>query len=293
MQDDPGKNILLLAILAVAVIGGFNKSQDLSRGISTEGTANTNAEIQYQIDQKQREVDKLREQITNEEVKKNASAYAGTIRLSYVNRGGDSTNEYIVLEHTRATNTPVRISGWTLHSNRSGVSVAIPKATVLFFANSINTEDPIVLLPGGIVYVVTGYSPNGTSFQVNKCSGYLSQFQTFIPYLYTNCPAPRTMDKSSIPNRIINDACLDYIDSMPACRIQTTNLPANWSPECTDFIYKKINYPSCVDTHKNDKDFYQNDWRVYLKRSDRLWLDRKENIVLYDDLGKIVSTLTY
>ncbi len=290
MEDGAGKNILLLVIVAVALLGGVQKSRN---PVDTTTTPRTNAEIQEQINNTQREIDILREKIIREEEKKNASPYSGVIRLSYVNRSDKSNSEYIVLEHTRSTNETVSISGWTLHSNSSGVSVAIPQASKLFFANNINSEENITLAPGGIVYVVTGYSPNGASFQLNICSGYLSQFQTFIPYIYTNCPAPRTMDLSSIPKRVANDACFDYIESFPSCRIQTENLPANWNPECKDFIYNKINYNSCIQTYKNNKDFYLNDWRVYLKRSERLWKDRREEIVLYDNAGKVVSVLKY
>jgi hypothetical protein len=92
---------------------------------------------------------------------------------------------------------------------------------------------------------------------------------------------------------VINDACFDYIESMGQCRIQTETLPLNWSHECTNFIYNKINYPSCVNTHKNDKDFYQKEWRVYLKRSEKIWKEKRETIILYDDHGKIVDTLKY
>ena len=157
----------------------------------------------------------------------------------------------------------------------------------------MNAEDDIVLTGGDILYLVTGVSPNGASFKVNKCSGYLGQFQTFVPYLTANCPLPKNEDLSGIPKLVINDACFDYINSMRSCKIQTKSLPVNWGSECINFIYNKINYPSCINTHKNDKDFYQREWRVYLKRSERLWKDKRETVVLYDNLGKIVSTLNY
>ncbi len=157
----------------------------------------------------------------------------------------------------------------------------------------LNTEDTIMLTGGDTLYLVTGISPNGASFKVNKCSGYLGQFQIFVPYLNNICPLPKDEDLSSIPNLVINDACFDRIDTMSRCRIQTAPLPQNLSSECTNFILNKINYPSCVNIHKNDKDFYQKEWRVYLGRSASLWKNKRETIVLYDSLGKIVDTLKY
>jgi hypothetical protein len=80
--------------------------------------------------------------------------------------------------------------------------------------------------------------------------------------------------------------------------MQNTNRPTTSriiqvERECTDFIYKKVNYPACIDTHKNDKDFYQNEWRIFLKRSETLWKNSREDIVLLDEEGKIVDEYKY
>lgn len=221
------------------------------------------------------------------------SKYDGYISIRSVNRYGDQNSEYIQLRTSSNASTSVPITGWTIKSESSGRSITIPKATYLFFADSANTEDPIVLGPNETVYLTTGYSPNGVSFKLNKCSGYLSQFLKWDPWLPGSCPAPRYEDLSSIPKTLNNDACFDYIDRMSSCRIQTSNLPANWSYECVNFIYSKINYPSCVNIHKNDKDFYKGEWRIFLKRSEKLWKSSRESIVLIDEDGKIVSRYTY
>lgn len=221
------------------------------------------------------------------------SKYSDLVYISYISRSTNPVNEVVQIRTRGNASTTVLISGWTLKSESTGQSVTIPKATYLFFANTVNSEEDIVLTGNEAVYLVTGYSPNGASFKINKCSGYLSQFQSWNPGLPYSCPSPRNENLSSIPKTVNNDACLDYIDSMPSCRIQTSNLPANWSYECTNFIYTKINYPTCVDTHKNDKDFWGKEWRVYLKRNARLWKDKRESVVLYDNEGKIVSKYTY
>lgn len=221
------------------------------------------------------------------------SKYASFISISSVNRYGDHNSEYIRLQTSSNTSTSVPITGWTIKSESSGRTVTIPKATYLFFADSQNAENDVVLGPNEIVYITTGYSPNGVSFKLNKCSGYLSQFLRWDPWLPGSCPAPKNEDTSSIPKTLNNDACFDYIDRMPSCRIQTSNVPANWSYECTNFIYTKINYPTCISTHKNDKDFYKGEWRIFLKRNEKLWKSSRESIVLIDEEGKIVSRYTY
>lgn len=221
------------------------------------------------------------------------SKYSNHVSISYVSNGSTPNTEYVQIRTTGNASTTIPITGWTLISTSTGRSVKIPKAIYLYFADSQNYEQNIVLGANETVYLITGYSPNGASFKVNKCSGYLQQFQTFKPALPYSCPAARNENLSSIPKTVNNDACFDYIDGMPPCRIQTEELPANWSYECTNFIYNKVNYPSCINVHKADKDFYKSEWRVYLQRSEKLWKDYRETVVLYDNDGKIVSKYEY
>lgn len=291
-KDDSLGLILILGIIAIALFGGAKNSQNFF-GTGQSQNQNNQQNIERQIQDTQIKVDDLKKQIQEEEDKKTRSKYYNQVQIQYINRSDNPSYEYVAIKFNDSATTTIDVTGWQLKSLSSGSSVTIPKGTQLFFANTPNYEEDIVLIPGDLVYLVTGVSPNGSSFRVNKCSGYLSQFQTFIPYLSTNCPAPRNEDLSSIPKIKVNYDCLDYIQYFPSCRIQTTSLPINWSYECTDFIYKKINYPSCVDAHKNEKDFYQKEWRVYLKRSESVWEYRRENVVLYDNQGKVVSSIQY
>ena len=183
------------------------------------------------------------------------------------------------------------MDGWTL-GTASGLSVPIPKSDILYFDNSVNAEnDTVVLYPGDKAFVISGQSPIGVSFRVNKCSGYLAQFKNFNPYLSNNCPLARDENLSSIPRRVENDACFDMLSNYPICHAQVDSLPLGFSYECTKFITEKLNYNSCIDTHKNDKDFYQKEWRIYLKRNTELWTNsRYEVVTLYDNQGKIVDT---
>lgn len=292
-KDDTLGIVVLLSIVAIGLFGGANKGVSLLNNTSPNQTqAQKQADIQRQITDAEYKAEQLKKQVQLEEEKKYASVYKDIVDLSFVNRSTDPKQEYISIRVNNAK-TPINVTGWTLKSKSSGQSVTIPKGTYLFFTGTVNTKEDIYLNSGDTLYLVTGISPNGSSFKANKCSGYLNQFQTFTPYISTNCPIPRNEDLSSIPKTVNNDACLDYIDNFPGCRIQTETLPANWSYECTNFIYNKINYPSCVNTHKGDKDFYLKEWRVYLKRSERVWKDRREEIILYDNSGKIVDALSY
>lgn len=293
MEDNSTRDLMIvLGIIAIALMGGFKTAQNGGL-LGSQTPEQKQVDIERQIQDTQYRVEELKKQVQAEEDKKNQSQYKGMVKIYYVNRGYDSKNEYVMIHAENIGSKKINITGWTLKSLSSGFSVKIPQSTYLFFAGTVNSEEDIYLSQNDNLYLITGYSPNGTSFKVNKCSGYLNQFQTFTPYINTLCPAPRDENLSSIPKTPINDACLDYIDAFPTCRIQTESMPINWSYECTNFIYSKINYPSCVDTHKNDKDFWVPEWRVYLKRSERIWKDRREDIVLLDHDGKIVDEIKY
>lgn len=297
MKDSSLGIMVLMVIIAIALFGGSQGASN--NGLFSNGNqtpVEKQANIQNQINTTQYKVDQLKKQVAEEEAKKTQSIYKDIVDLSYINHYGNASQEYIAIRVNASATTTIPVTGWTIKSLASGISVKIPQGTYLFFAGSVNSEQNIYLSANDTLYLITGISPNGVSFKLNKCSGYLNQFQNFIPYIPSYCPAPRNENLSSIPRSGYNDTCFDYIDTMPACRIQTDPLPQGsqkWSVECTDFIYKKINYPSCVDTHKNDKDFYQNEWRVYLKRSETLWKNSREDIVLLDQYGKIVDEIKY
>lgn len=288
--------LILLGVVAIALMGGV-KNTNVGPILNNNQTATQNTTSTTSTEQKteniQSQIESLKIQIQAKEEEVNQSQYKGIVTLSYINRSTNPNQEYATIRVSDNSTSTIQVTGWTLKSLSTGNQVAIPKGTYLFFTGMMNTEDNIFLVGGDTLYLVTGTSPTGANFKANKCSGYLGQYQTFVPYLSASCPAPRDEDLSSIPNLVINDACFDFINSMSSCKTQTDPLPPTWSAECTNFIYNKINYPSCINTHRNDKDFYQKEWRVYLKRSESIWKDRRETIVLYDNEGKIVDTLKY
>lgn len=293
-KDNSTGIIVILLILAVALFGGFKTSNN-SEGIFSTKKTTPAKEVNVEKETKriESEIEKLKKQIQIEEDKVNQSRYKDIVTLSTVTRSTNPSKEYLTIRVKSNATTTIPVTGWVLKSLSTGNQVSIPKATYLYFTGMLNVEENILLTAGDTMYLITGISPNGASFKTNKCSGYLSQFQTFVPYISSSCPRPRDENLSSIPNLVINDACFDYINSMPQCKIQTKPLPVSWSYECTNFIYQKINYPSCVNTHKNDSDFYKKEWRVYLKRSSSIWKTKKETIVLYDNFGKVVDTIQY
>jgi len=290
MKDDVVGFLIILGIIAISLYGGIGNSEKASQSPTKPVVVQTKEE---KIKTTEKQIDELKQQVKNEEDKKNKSEYADIVTLSSLYKSNNPDLEHITIKVSTGAKVNIPVTGWTLTSTMGGITVAIPKGNYLFFAGMPNSEENIILSEGDVMYVVTGYSPIGISFQTNKCSGYLDQFQKFTPYLKSECPRPKDEDLSSIPDTVNNYDCLNYINSFPRCKISTKELPRTWSYECTSFIKDKINYPSCISVHKNDPDFYKNEWRVYLKRSEPVWNFKKQIITLYDNKGKVVDTIKY
>jgi hypothetical protein len=301
MKDFATPLLILLAIIGIALFGGVKngqlipsqaQNQSQNQIPSTNERQMTPDEIAYQVQNTQYQVDQLKQKVDAEKEAKLASEYKGKITMTW-GWGTSADQEYIELDANYSNTIPIKITGWQLVSSSTGQRITMPQSTNLYFANSKNTDEDVWLAPGEKAYIITGKSPINSGLHSNICSGYLSQFVYFTPGLYTSCPAPRNENLSSIPRSPNNDNCFDLIESFPSCSIRTQVMDNSYSPECQTFIYTKLNYQSCVDTHKNDKDFYSpKTWYVYLKRTDTIWKTRREEVSLYDSVGKKVYTIT-
>lgn len=226
------------------------------------------------------------------EVQKGASALEGQLELSSGSYGATTVaSEYVVIKLSDSAPSRVLLTGMTLKSNSSGRTAEIGKGAYLSQQATINAEEPVYLEPGTTAYIITGRSPTGYSFRLNKCTGYFAQFQRWTPSLPIQCPYPKQEPIPPAPNAL-PDSCLEYIDNMGRCKI-VPNPPDELSPECRNFIRDSFTYPKCVANHRTDSDFYKNEWRIYLSRDLTLWKSTREVISLLDSSGKVIDTITY
>ena len=204
----------------------------------------------------------------------------------------DPNKERIEIRVKRGVEGKIVITNWRLESAVTGGGDNIEGGSYLPYSARVNPKNQIALEAGDKAVIVTGRSPIGVSFQINKCIGYFEQFQDFEPSLSRSCPDP----VDDLPNLGVGDlanACFDFIDRLPRCEIYLDALPGNLGGFCLNYINQKINYNSCVDTHKDDSGFYTGEWRVYLERDQELWKKKREIIKLLDEEGKIVDVITY
>ncbi|MEX0917418.1 MAG: hypothetical protein WDZ90_02770 [Candidatus Paceibacterota bacterium] len=206
----------------------------------------------------------------------------------------DPKDEYVIIEASRSNTNPVVISGMRLSSPISGKNYPIPDGVITPNSNVVSSENPISLNPGESAVIVSGQSPIGVSFRLNKCTGYLENFQNFTPDLPRSCPRPEEelFAKQNVVQEF-NNECIDFIERLPRCETFLGQLPLGYTNACRQFIANDLTYAGCVENHRSDSDFNVDEWRVYLGRNEELWREKREIIRLLDREGKVVDALTY
>lgn len=229
------------------------------------------------------------------EIEEEASPYSGSVTLSVGGaRSSNPQSEYVLVRTTRDLTAPITLSGWRIESTVSGLGANIGQGAPLPFAGQINVELPISIGPNMTVYITTGRSPIGTSFRTNICTGYFQQFQSFTPRLTASCPRP--MDElygAASVNFVPNEQCVRFVERVPRCTFTQTEIPGNVGSQCQTFLLETLTYNGCIRNHKDSRDFYGNEWRIYLARDQALWRSSTERIRLLDENGKVVHAITY
>jgi len=265
-------------------------------GVDTLSEDNGAPSTQDQLNALQNQYDELSAEAKDPRNFGNPSPYKNqvTFGLQDVQESSPAA-EYLTLQASFANTAPISLAGWSLQSAVTGVRVPIPQAATQFVSGVLNNVGSVALTPGSTAYVVSGPSPVGVSFRENKCTGYLAELQTFVPQLNTTCTL--ASDDLSLNAQNISqygDACLDYAKSLPQCHFPGLDQkPAGISDACANFLLNRFSYNGCVYAHKNDSDFYQPNWRVYLGSGVQLWRDTHDVVRLLDNQGRTVDVLTY
>lgn len=201
--------------------------------------------------------------------------------------------EYIQLLASLSNTNSVSISGWSLESTLTGTRVQIPEGVEAFMVGSVGEFRPITLLPGNSVVVTSATSPVGASFRENKCVGYLSQSQRFVPDLPQECPAAaQILPRSDAALRAYGDACVDIAAQLAPCSFPTS-LPQNTSAACRSFLRKEFSYNGCVERYRGTAGFAGSVWRVFLNSPRELWRNTHDTIRLLDESGRTVDVFSY
>ena len=193
---------------------------------------------------------------------------------------GDFSREYISLENFDYENKQTTIISGLKLQNRDRASAIIGKDE---YGNNIS------LKYGERAIVATGESPFGKNFKINKCSGYLAQGKNISPSMSFSCPR---ISDPALP-RNLNNRCIDYIESLSSCVSPNINADTGINNDCAEFVSQHASYTGCLADHKNDSDFNQPEWRIFLGKNAEMWGNRHENIQLFDQSGKLIMETSY
>jgi len=260
----------------------------------TSVTASTES-IEQEIEKVQQELEEVGKELENIKQLGDRSVYENKVSIEKSRSGVRKTTareEYITLRASGNNEASINITGWQLESTITGKKRTIGKASYLPNSGGVNAETALLLAPGDRVVVATGRSPIGSSFRINKCTGYFEQFQDFEPRLSRVCPRPDDELEDFGTVSFTDDSCYEYVDRIPRCTMVIKETPL-LSPACFNFINANIHYSGCVTNHRNDADFFKSEWRVYLGRDVEQWRQKREVIRLLDRNGKIVDVYTY
>lgn len=191
--------------------------------------------------------------------------------------------EQITLEN-RTEKEKVNITGWIIENSR-GFRFEIPKGHELP-GFEVLAQDQIVLKPGDRVVVTSGRQDARMDFRQNICTGYLDETSVFQPALSRQCPRPET-------RRLLNlsDRCLQLIDATPSCR--QFDFRERVDSDCSQYINQNLNYSGCVRNYKNRKDFYSNEWFIWMQRNTEFFRNERERVVLKDNAARVVDEYNY
>ena len=218
----------------------------------------------------------------------NDSIYKNKVSISPY--GGLNTNpnqEYIDIYYASySSQEKIPVTGWTIE-NSKGNKFAIGSANYLAQSGT-GAESPIQLGSGDILHIITGPSPIGENFRTNLCTGYFNQYHDFMPSIREECPRPEK--ENSAQN--LENQCYNFLKTLSACR-EPANPANKVDTTCQNYVNQEISYSKCVQAHQNEKDFYKNEWYVYLDRTAEIWKYERETITLRDTSGKIVASYSY
>ncbi len=249
--------------------------------------------LALELEQTKKELEEIQTNLKKIEDEENTSSFSEKVTIKRCQGSQtDVDKEYIELSVNSSVSEKILISDWTLKSEMTGAEIKIGEASKLPYTSQINKESAIFVSGGNEVIITTGRSPIGVSFQINKCSGYLEQFQDFNPSIAKKCPLVEDEDLPFSGPNAFDDNCWEYIESISRCETPLI-FPTGMQHECREYLTTEVNYNACVDNYKNESDFYQPEWRIFLERKTELWKKEREIIKLLDAQGKIVDVYSY
>ncbi len=212
------------------------------------------------------------------------SPYFGQIRLSASPGSPGFYSQITITSALVSSGGSLDMTGWLIKGNRG--SQYVPQAVNVYDPSGLTAESDIYMKNGDMLTIYSNSSAIGVNFRLNKCMGYLSNTNNFVPPLYLSCP---TVNRSEIVN--FTGQCQNYITSLNSCQMPAPNPPISiYDYSCRAYL-DKLNYGGCFAKYRNDYDFMDNKWYAW---SGSQFLDfQHDRVLLFDRNGLLVAEYTY
>ncbi len=183
------------------------------------------------------------------------------------------------------------ITNWKIKGNRRAEAY-IPKGISDMSPTSLGgAQGPIGLAPGEYAVFYTNTSAIGRNFRLNKCTGFLNNFHSFVPSLPNNCPA--LFERSEVVT--FSGSCQSFLFSLSSCADVKPNDRNRFTGENDNgcrAIMDRFNFGYCYNRFRSQPDFFSREWKVWL--NERPNFDREhDRILLYDSAGLLVDEYVY
>lgn len=223
--------------------------------------------------------------------KENLSPYFKKVRIVSVERGTALQKKPAITLSANGITEGVNVTNWVILSNRR-ITGVIPQGVRDYNPRIGALRENIVLEPRGTAYLYTpaiGSSPIGYSFRENECVGYLNNRYQFASQLPRECPRIQRDDIVSFSGK-----CQSLLLSLPICGELSGEKRSTIPPDdsaCFRFV-DSLTYDGCYTKHRNDGDFFSNQWHVWLTGA--VQLDPlHDRILLFDRSGLLVDEYIY
>ena len=214
------------------------------------------------------------------------STYYKKINISSFS--GKSTNplsERITITNRSRTDS-ILVSGWKFETSL-GKTITIPYAYNI--PGMLDTSPgPLILPPGGRISITVGRQESHQAFRENICTGYFTQHTKFTPSISKQCPQIDSFDLL-----YLGDRCIAALEDVPRCSIPNASNLLWQSAECTRYMIDHLSYSGCVRDHRNDRDFFENQWYIWLQSNTEMFRNIHEILTLRDAQGKFVDQREY
>lgn len=212
----------------------------------------------------------------------------GDIEIRKVDvKNEDYKEDYIILRNK--SKNSVNITGWTIETDKNDFK--IPQAIEKIYTSFSKKEYSDIILNYKDEAVISMGQPfKGINFQVNKCSGYFNSSFEFEPSLDNDCPK---LDKSDYKH--LKKDCREFIDDLNKCEMPdySNNWNVSSDSQCIEFINNNFSYNKCYSNYHYDPDFFQGEWRVFMNKSQDVFDNYSDKIILKNRSGYIIDNYEY